>query len=682
MAFTDRTLETFLNSVISTLPSNSKYYDDPTTMGFTLFFEFEGADSPLFNESENGESAIRYLKNIGENRRAAHLKRFKTRLYDITRYYPYFFQKIKGLEGLYKFENSKPLDPKTLVIDTLESIDLRIGSLVSEYMDAFYDIEFRREMIPINLMRFKCHILVSEIKSFRTFVGENSGLDKDEMNMARLDDFLSYYWLTFRDCNFDFSNSLPFMGELAVTPETASGQFSIFAPTFVTRNKMRILDLYQPVFNDDKPVDFNKQNLDTRNQNPSNYLEIEGQDDGFTNLGGFLKNKAKNYAQNSLDTLASVGKSVLNSVEQTAETFVRQKGSEYLGKYDPVAKLEQLAVKGIDYLDSYLKEALFSTNVRNEPKQDKDLGNLEIKNSVITPTITDIDITNEESGYSMNADIDIANDDLAGLKEENIQINNESDTEDIENIKVSNDILDSEIKNIDIRNKIEEQELVILDTKNNIADSLLKTINTNNEVSNSEMKNIGVSNNIDEKIEKSIPVWNLFDESEFKKINLTNSIIPDDLNKLLTVSNVADGNINKSVSVANKNTVDNLNKFDKTVINKPNDDSVSKNLNLGNSDIKDSLNKNVNPSNESKLSKLSGFVNLTNDKKESDLNKKINLANKESDNLDKSVVVGNELVDIMKTQIIGFEDNPVSALINETKRANLGEIAVGNKIVE
>jgi len=174
----------------------------------------------------------------------------------------------------------------------------------------------------------------------------------------------------------------------------------------------------------------------------------------------------------------------------------------------------------------------------------------------------------------------------------------------------------------------------------------------------------------------------LFDESEFKKINLTNSIIPDDLNKLLTVSNVADGNINKSVSVANKNTVDNLNKFDKTVINKPNDDSVSKNLNLGNSDIKDSLNKNVNPSNESKLSKLSGFVNLTNDKKESDLNKKINLANKESDNLDKSVVVGNELVDIMKTQIIGFEDNPVSALINETKRANLGEIAVGNKIVE
>ena len=47
-------------------------FDDPTSIGFSIVFD---TSSPLFNLSDTGESAFAYLLAIGENDRAAKLKK-------------------------------------------------------------------------------------------------------------------------------------------------------------------------------------------------------------------------------------------------------------------------------------------------------------------------------------------------------------------------------------------------------------------------------------------------------------------------------------------------------------------------------------------------------------------------------------------------------------------------------
>lgn len=683
VTFKDKALVTFLNSVISTLPSNSKYYDDPTTMGFTLFFEFEGRNSPLFNESNDGESAIRYLKNIGENKRAAHLKRFKQRLYDVTKFYPYFYQKVKGLEGLYKLEPGKPLEPKILTIETLESIDLRIGSLASEYMDAFYDFAYKREMIPINLIRFKCHILVSEIRKFRTYVGQNNttNSETDEMNMVQLNDFLSYYWLTFNECNFDFGDSLPFLGDLSTsTPGTADNTFKIIAPNFIPRNKMKLLDLYNPTIDNDKPTVVS----DTRIGVEELENEEESNDDGTPKTKkDKIKDALKKYGKQELDDLKKTGLSVFNGVAQTAGTALESKANEFLQKYDPIANAKQLAFKGLDYLDSYLKNSLFGAEINNPtPETRNTLGTNSIINDITPKNDLSAINTDNQSPIHELSDIGIKNPSVNDKDLSGIVVNNQDITKTLDDTQVNNNPPNKNLDTINVDNQPVNKILDDLSVNNVVPNKNLSDVDTKNQVTSKELESIDVKNIDDSQMTiPSLTVNNNLDSQITRPIVTTkNNIIPDNINLDLNIGNPG-SNVILDKSVNGNSEISGL--ADKKLdVKNTIDGKELKSVDTNNNPEKQEQFKDIEQ-NEKKFSKFDGFIDVNNKQD----NKKIesikdNENPKEKELGQKHINVDNDLVKLMKDQLKDFNERPVTAIIDETLRSNLGNIVTNNKIVE
>jgi hypothetical protein len=148
-------------------------YQDPTYLGFKLFFLFDDPSSGLLStNTDNRNTAYAYLLRIGENQRAEYLKRFIEMLKKINSITPWFFQTIDGLGDAWKHgyndESFKPLLPKDrkIKIGCLdESIDLRITALIDLYRKACFDWPNRREIVPQNLRYFKIGIYCYEARN-------------------------------------------------------------------------------------------------------------------------------------------------------------------------------------------------------------------------------------------------------------------------------------------------------------------------------------------------------------------------------------------------------------------------------------------------------------------------------------------------------------------------------------
>jgi hypothetical protein len=169
-------------------------YQDPTWLGFKLFFLFDQPDSRLLykggdvdKETEGTQlfdnTAYKYLKLIGEERRAQYLSQFVTHLQNINNITPWYFQTIEGLGDAWKrgyqedeFKSALPKDRK-IVINCLESIDLRMSALMDLYRKACFDWKYRREIVPWNLRTFSVYIYVYELRNInRTGKPGPSGL--------------------------------------------------------------------------------------------------------------------------------------------------------------------------------------------------------------------------------------------------------------------------------------------------------------------------------------------------------------------------------------------------------------------------------------------------------------------------------------------------------------------------
>ena len=204
--------------------------DDPTYLGFQLMFD---PFSPLFNGAgvgnpgisnsnlpgglgagnlgslasqfgipnsteqtsgsgyEKATSAVGYLEKIGEGTRAQYLRAFIQGLQEINRTRPYYWQTIAGLDEAWNKATAFELDPYTgttgeegIEIGCLEAIDLKITALFSLYKMAVYDVQYKRFILPKNLMRFDVYVYIQEIRKFKTvrnwlttFNPSNNGAD-------------------------------------------------------------------------------------------------------------------------------------------------------------------------------------------------------------------------------------------------------------------------------------------------------------------------------------------------------------------------------------------------------------------------------------------------------------------------------------------------------------------------
>ena len=152
----------------------NKVLDDPTYLGFSIFFDF--VNSPLLfisdDNSLQGDYAYKYLTNVSPQR-AELLKIFVNSLQYLQNNKPYIFQTIEGLDRCWNIATDLKDaymggDEAKIGIGCLESLDMRITALMDLYRKLAYDVNGRREILPANLRKFKCTIIVQEIRRFKT----------------------------------------------------------------------------------------------------------------------------------------------------------------------------------------------------------------------------------------------------------------------------------------------------------------------------------------------------------------------------------------------------------------------------------------------------------------------------------------------------------------------------------
>jgi hypothetical protein len=218
-------------------------YNDPTYLGFFLLFQ---PNSPLLNTTDAPGSAYYYLNKIGEKTRAKLVLALSDIIRDINHNMPWYWQSITGLENAYKWKDMKEPymgggDAK-ITISTLESIDLKITQVMELYRRIVYDMDYRREILPVNLRKFRMWVWVQEIRKFKIdrsllamganalgYTGIGGTLDKKADETARIVNENSPWMLFQLDmCEFMPDESAPFLATLSFSePTPASNSISI-----------------------------------------------------------------------------------------------------------------------------------------------------------------------------------------------------------------------------------------------------------------------------------------------------------------------------------------------------------------------------------------------------------------------------------------------------------------------
>ena len=178
--------------------------------------------NPIYDTDENGEfSEIITEKYVGLSNEGnqiflneyKNLKAFVDGFTDITKVHPYVFQTIEGLQDAYKryFANAKDAylgggEENKIKITCLESMDLRMLALFDAYFNAVYDHGYRRQILPPNLLKFDCGVLVHDIRNIAPGVWNSksgNGFKIDDAMARLIAENVSSVWFEFKDCVFD-----------------------------------------------------------------------------------------------------------------------------------------------------------------------------------------------------------------------------------------------------------------------------------------------------------------------------------------------------------------------------------------------------------------------------------------------------------------------------------------------
>ena len=135
-------------------------YVDPLTLNFKLMVDYSKPYG-LFADEKVTDSALAYLKRIGEIERYHMLKRWIEIFMDFIKNYDFL---ILTCDGLSDIVNKEPYHVFTnedkITISIRETSDMLIQSLLTTYRHIWFD-DFRCvEVLPANLRRFDINILV------------------------------------------------------------------------------------------------------------------------------------------------------------------------------------------------------------------------------------------------------------------------------------------------------------------------------------------------------------------------------------------------------------------------------------------------------------------------------------------------------------------------------------------
>jgi len=220
-------------------------YNDPSFISFRILFDFEPIVSNdeviqgLLISEERDESAISYLRRMGEKERGESLKEFIWLLNRISNDFPWFFKSVSGIDSLWKWghpssnDGTVSLTPASITVSCYETVDLRMTALADLYRKSTWDRRYFRNLLTIDKRRFNMTVILGEARKLRTFI--------DPSNTEWLDHVSA---VAFRclDCEFDFSDSMPTNIDGSEAPAQISPSFKIKINRVQETNSYRLLN--------------------------------------------------------------------------------------------------------------------------------------------------------------------------------------------------------------------------------------------------------------------------------------------------------------------------------------------------------------------------------------------------------------------------------------------------------
>lgn len=200
--------------MIPEIRAYSALYTDPLALCFKFMIDY---DKPygLFAPETSKDSALAYLKRLegsSNNIRYAALKNWIDNFQMLVKYYDFLFLEIEGLDQIV----NQP--PQNMFIETeskiniklRETIDMRVMQLIEGYRHIVYDQERGVEVIPENLRRFDCHVVLYPAAYYNMALYseiENADMTEqekmDRMILPTLDKVCDDSFLTWDKKNFN-----------------------------------------------------------------------------------------------------------------------------------------------------------------------------------------------------------------------------------------------------------------------------------------------------------------------------------------------------------------------------------------------------------------------------------------------------------------------------------------------
>lgn len=207
---------------------------DPLSLSFGIRFEYY--DNLIQGESLqqgllNG-LARKFFNDRGDTLRVQKLDYFIQMLKYFSEEAPWFLRTITGLESLLEIDvnnGARVSKESNIVISAMDTVDMKMLSMVDAYRSIVYDKKFMRDLLPLNLRKFNCSVYVTDPRILlKPTSSSDSTLKVDEDSQGVM--VMKCYGCTF---DFGFDNYVSFI------ENTTAGQ----EPTI--RIKMNVDRVYE-----------------------------------------------------------------------------------------------------------------------------------------------------------------------------------------------------------------------------------------------------------------------------------------------------------------------------------------------------------------------------------------------------------------------------------------------------
>jgi hypothetical protein len=184
-------------SAIEEINSKKAVYQD-FIIQFKKLFKTRGDidvdTSEPFLMNGTGQDIINQVANSDQNNSISYGKKA---------YMSYYLQKVDGLKelsesnGVGSFKYLTDYRKDKITLHFLEDVSLTMGTLANLYKLLYWSKPNGKSLIPENLLRFDCKIIVSELRNFNRIKASNDRVDVIKDNLSR-------YVYSLKECQFFF----------------------------------------------------------------------------------------------------------------------------------------------------------------------------------------------------------------------------------------------------------------------------------------------------------------------------------------------------------------------------------------------------------------------------------------------------------------------------------------------